>query len=401
MQLPSTAPAVRALSVSELVRRIRDTLEGAFPDVWVVGEISNLRRPASGHIYFSLKDRQSQIAAVMFRAAKQTLSFRPEDGLEVIVRGRVSLYEVRGDLQLYADWMEPRGLGAQQLALEQLKRKLAEEGLFAPERKRPLPTWPRAVGLVTALTGAAVQDMLTVLRSRWPAARVVVSPVRVQGKEAGPEICAALEALNRVEGVDVVIVGRGGGSIEDLWVFNEERVARAIAASRLPVVAAVGHEIDFTIADLVADCRAPTPTAAAALVVPNREELFERTVALDGTLVAALRRRLRLAADRVRASEERLEDPRRVVQRFRQRVDELAERAAQGTRLRLRWARERVVSTEQRLGALSPLAVLERGYGIVRRADGAVVRRAADVAAGDALEILLAEGRVKARVEDE
>src|SRR5262245_25546618 len=271
MQSPLAAPSVRALSVSELARKIRDALDDRIPEVWVVGEISNLRRPGSGHLYFSLKDRQAQISAVMFRTANQVLTFRPEDGLEVIVRGRVGIYDVRGDLQLYIDWMEPRGLGGMQLALEQLKRKLAAEGLFAIERKRPLPTWPRAVGLVTALSGAAVQDMLAVLRARWPAARVVISPVRVQGKGSGPEICVALAAVNAVEGVDVVVVGRGGGSMEDLWAFNEERVARAIASSRAPVVSAVGHEIDVTVADLVADCRAPTPTAAASLVVPDRQ----------------------------------------------------------------------------------------------------------------------------------
>lgn len=398
MQLPLVAPA-RALSVSELARRIRDVLDDGLREVWVVGEISNLRRPASGHYYFSLKDRQAQIAAVLFRNTGQTLTFRPEDGLEVIVRGRVGLYDVRGDLQLYVDWMEPRGLGAMQRALEQLKRKLADEGLFAAERKRPLPQWPRTVGIVTALGGAAVHDMLTVFASRWPALRVVISPVRVQGKGAGPEICTALAALNAVEGVDVVIVGRGGGSVEDLWAFNEERVARAIAASRSPVVSAVGHEIDVTVADLVADRRAPTPSAAAAMVVPDRQELFDRLCGLGDAMAAIMERRLRHAVERVSTAGQRLKDPRRVLEIQRQRIDELAERAAGAAARRLSWARQRLHATEARLGALSPLAVLERGYSIVRREDGSVLRRAAETEVGDALEILLAEGRLRARVE--
>jgi exodeoxyribonuclease VII large subunit len=399
MQLPLVPADVRALTVSELARRIRDVLDDGLREVWVVGEISNLRRPSSGHLYFCLKDRQAQVAAVMFRSAGQVLTFRPEDGLEVIVRGRVRLYDVRGDLQLYVDWMEPRGLGGMQLALEQLKKKLAAEGLFAAERKRPLPAWPRAVGVVTALTGAAVQDMLTVLRSRWPATRVVISPVRVQGKGAGPEICAALAALNQVDFVDVVIVGRGGGSVEDLWAFNEERVARAIAASRVPVISAVGHEIDFTVADLVADCRAPTPTAAASMVVPDRQELGERLVVLEHARMLAMQRRLRLAGERVRAGEQRLKDPRRVLETLRQRIDELGERATGGIQRRLRWSRDRLHGTEARLGALSPLAVLERGYSIVRRDDGAVVRRSDEVEVGEALDVLLSQGRLRTRVE--
>lgn len=399
MQLPLVPADVQALTVSELARRIRDVLDDGLREVWVIGEISSLRRPASGHHYFCLKDRNAQISAVMFRSTGQVLTFRPEDGLEVIVRGRVSLYDVRGDLQLYVDWMEPRGLGSQQLALEQLKRKLQAEGLFAAERKRALPAWPRAIGLVTALTGAAVQDMLAVLKARWPAARVVISPVRVQGKGAAPEICTGIAALNAIAAVEVVIVGRGGGSIEDLWVFNEERVARAIAGSRAPVISAVGHEVDFTVADLVADRRAPTPTAAAAMVVPDRQELAERIANLERAAANALARRLRLARERVAAGEARLKDPRRVLEILRQRLDELGERAAGSMERRLRWARERLRSTEARLGALSPLAVLERGYSIALREDGAVVRGADEVEAGDVLDLRLSRGRLRTRVE--
>src|SRR5437667_74593 len=265
-------PAPRVLTVTQLAALVRETLEGGVGRVWVAGEISNLRPAPSGHVYFTLKDEQSQLGAVLFRSAAQVLAFRPADGMEVLVSARVGLYPPRGALQLYVDTMEPRGLGALQLAFEQLKARLGAEGLFAAGRKRPLPRFPRAVGIVTALGGAVIHDMRTVLRRRWPACRIVVRPVRVQGAGAGREVAAGIEDLNRLGGLDVLIVGRGGGSLEDLWAFNEEIAARAIAASAIPVVSAVGHEVDFTIADFVADARAPTPTAAAALVVPDREE---------------------------------------------------------------------------------------------------------------------------------
>ncbi len=399
MQLPLAAAASRVLSVSELARRVREVLEGSLREVWVSGEISNFRCPSSGHCYFSLKDGRSQIAAVMFRTAAQVLPFRPADGLEVVVRGRVSVYEPRGDLQIYVDWMEPKGVGAALLALEQLKRRLAAEGLFAAERKRPLPFLPRGVGLITALTGAAVRDMLAVLSARWPGIRVVLSPVRVQGKAAAGEIAAALEAINQIPGIDVVIVGRGGGSVEDLWAFNEEVVARAIAGSRIPVVSAVGHEIDVTIADLVADCRAPTPTAAGALVVPDRAAVLERMEADALALRKSARRALQRAREQVAALEARLGDPRRAVLILRQRLDELAERLARGMAQRCRWCRQQARAAEERLAALSPLAVLERGYSIVWSRGGQVVRSAEQVEIGDVLQVRLARGGLIARVE--
>ncbi len=399
MQLPLTAPAPRVLSVTDLARRIRSALEN-LAEVWVAGEISNFRAPSSGHFYFCLKDDRSQIAAVMFRTANRLLPFRPADGLEVVVRGRISLYDVRGDLQLYVDSMEPRGAGGLQLALEQLKSKLAAEGLFAAERKRALPRWPRSVGLVTALTGAAVHDMLTVLRERWPVARVVISPVRVQGKAAGADIEAALSAICRVEGIDVVIVGRGGGSVEDLWAFNEERVARAIAACPVPVVSAVGHEIDITVADLVADCRAPTPTAAAALVVPDRAHLRPQLEDAQLLLGAAVQRRLRKGREQVESLQRQLRDPRRALEVLRQRVDELGERAAGAVTQRLRWADHRARAAEGRLQALSPLAVLDRGYSIAQRADGHVVRGADEVQPKEELTLRFARGRARVRVEE-
>ena len=275
-ELLGVTQRVPVLSVSDLNRLLRVSLETDFAEVWVAGEISSLRTPGSGHHYFCLKDRRSQIAAVVFRSVQRTLPFRLRDGLEVVAHGRISMYEPRGDLQLMVDTLEPRGVGSVQLALEQLKQRLAAEGLFDAARKRPLPFWPRAVGVVTARSGAAVRDIVATIRARLPAVRIILRPVRVQGRLAGADITAALAELATVRDIEVVIVGRGGGSAEDLWAFNEERVARAIAASPVPVVSAVGHEIDVTLADLAADCRAATPTAAAAMVVPDRVDLARR-----------------------------------------------------------------------------------------------------------------------------
>jgi len=394
-------PRVTVLSVSELNRRLKACLDSAIGDVWVAGEISNFRVPASGHFYFGLKDEQSQVAAVMFRSANQRLRFRPQDGLEVVVHGRVGLYEVRGDLQIYVDDMEPRGLGSALLALRQLKERLEAEGLFDAARKRPLPEWPRTIGVVTALTGAAVHDIVTTLRARMPSIPVVVRPVRVQGEEAGADIVQALADLNRLPEVEVIIVGRGGGSLEDLWSFNEERVVRAIAASRVPVVSAVGHEIDVTLADLAADLRAATPTAAANLVVADRGEVQQLLVRLSAALAGALRARLRAEHTRVDFLTRRLRDPRQVLRAQRLRIDELGERARRGLEATFRLAQERRRGSSERLHALSPLGVLQRGYSITRRlADGRVVRAAAELVPGERVEITFREGRTRALVED-
>jgi exodeoxyribonuclease VII large subunit len=362
------------------------------------------------------------------------------------VQGRLEVYGPRGTLQLVVERMEPQGLGALRLAFEQLKARLGGEGLFAPGRKRPLPPVPRTVGIVTALPGAAVHDMLTTLRRRWPAARVVVRPVRVQGAGAAAEVAAGIADLNRLPGVDVLLVGRGGGSLEDLWAFNDEVVARAIAASRVPVVSGVGHEIDFTIADLVADHRAATPTAAAAAAVPERERLRAAVVTLRDGLVAGLRRRLRRADEQLGGLTRRLPSPRRRIDELALRVDELRARLRRAVGRRLAWdgrelatlarrleaagpaaavarGRERlavlrarlrlaiaarlrdagaaVERTERALTALSPLACLERGYAIVRRggADGPIVREAAALQAGDRVALVLARGRAFGRVD--
>ncbi len=394
------ATQVPVLSVSDLTRALRSALEEQFAEVWVAGEISTFRLHGSGHAYFRLKDERGQIAAVMFRSAVRGLRFRPDDGLAVLAHGRVSLYEPRGDLQLYIDVLEPRGIGSAQLALEQLKRRLADEGLFEAARKRPLPAWPRAVGVVTALSGAAVHDVVTALRARVPSVRIVVRPVRVQGPFAGGDIIAALADLAAQALVEVVIVGRGGGSTEDLWVFNEERVARAIAAAPMPVVSAVGHEIDVTLADLAADRRAATPTAAAALVLPDgaalRRDLRQRGSALHQAVRSLLRQR----GERVVGLGRRLRDPRRALVEHRAQIEALSGHSTRAVLGVLRVAEMRLAGAAARLHALSPLAVLERGYAIARRSDdGRVVRAAAEVAVGDALDLIFRRGGAQVRVE--
>lgn len=389
------------LTVSELNQRVREALEGNLDEVWVVGEISNFRVPPSGHFYFVLKDEHAQIPAVMFRGSNRNLAFRPEDGLQVIVHGRVSLYEVRGTLQLYVDTMEPCGLGSVHLALEQLKLRLAAEGLFAEERKRPLPFLPRRVGIVTALGGAAIRDMLVVLRQRMPSVNVVVRPVRVQGKEAPGEIVQALQDLQRVPDLDVIIVGRGGGSREDLWAFNDEGVARTIAACRIPVVSAVGHEIDVTISDLVADRRAPTPTAAATMVVPDVQDLLAQVAQQRRLLVSAVRRIVALHRERFAQLTRRLRDPRHAVENYRIRLDELTERARAAIERVMTRSRERVHGLAEQLHALSPLAVLGRGFTLaVRLADGAIVRDARQLVLGDRLRLRFAQGEAGVEVVD-
>ncbi len=389
------------LSVSDLASRIQGTLEADFAEVWVGGEVSSLRTPSSGHLYFTLKDERSQLRAVMFRGYAGLLRFRPEDGLEVVIKGRVSLYTARGDLQLYATLMEPRGLGAQQLALEQLKAALAAEGLFAPERKRPLPFFPRCVGVVTALGGAAVQDILTILYQRCPYLRVIIRSTKVQGMGAGIEIAAAVRDLNDHGEVEVIIVGRGGGSREDLSAFNEEVVARAIAASTVPVVAAVGHEIDLSIADLVADRRAPTPTAAAEIVVPRWGDLRAQVTAEERALVTTLQRLLMVRRDTVRHFGKRLQSPQRRVATLRQHLRVTAARLQTAFQRREERARGRLQELATALHNLSPLAVLGRGYSLTRTVpEGKLVTDAATLTPGDRLRLTFATGEARVRVEE-
>ncbi len=389
------------LTVSELSEIVKGTLERELDAFWVVGEISNFRVPPSGHFYFTLKDDKSQIAAVMFRRQGLTLSFQPENGMEVLCLGRVSLYSVRGDLQLYVETMEPRGQGALFLAFEQLKRRLGEEGLFAAERKRPLPFLPGSIGIVTSLKGAALRDMLRMLSDRFPERRVIIRPVKVQGEGAALEIAEGITELGRSGMVEVMIVGRGGGSLEDLWAFNEEVVARAICASPVPVISAVGHEVDFTIADFVADCRAPTPTAAAEMAVPRREDLVEQIEGLESRLLREIQARLEAKREEWGGLVRRLVDPRRRLRENQMRLDDLSLNLWRRFQDRFERLKDRLIHGAARLGGLSPLAVLERGYSIAHKMpEELIVKDSASVRVGDLLRITFARGKSLCRVEE-
>lgn len=444
--LDRNAPHV--FTPSGLNRLVRDLLEDALPmGVWIEGELSNVSRPASGHIYFTLKDANAQVRCAMFRMAASRLRFRPADGMHVLMRAKVGLYEARGEFQLVADHMEPAGEGALQREFEQLKARLGAEGLFDPERKRPLPDFPKRIGVITSPSGAAVRDVLSVMGRRFPLAEVDVLPVPVQGREAPPAIAAMLRSASASGRYDVLLVTRGGGSLEDLWAFNDESVARAIHASDVPVVSAVGHEVDFTIADFVADLRAATPSAAAELLVPDGADLERRLdrlrqrmatlmarrlqaaaqradhwqarlnaqrpqarLARDAQRLEALRRRLHMSIGQAnalrRARLERLQarlaarHPRLGLDPSRARLAELRQRMSSAIGRRLERERARVAQQGRTLHAVSPLATLERGYAIVFDERDAIVRRAADVAVGERVRVMLGEGELRLRRED-
>lgn len=446
-QIPlNLQPTRRIWTVTQLTARIRDLLEGEFPDLWVEGEISNCRLAQSGHLYFTLKDERAQIRCVAFRNDARLLKFHPEDGLHVTVRGAVSVYDARGEYQIYARLIEPVGLGALQLAFEQLRKRLEAEGLFDPSRKKPLPLLPRRIGLVTSPSGAAVRDVLRVLRRRFPGAHVIVYPVRVQGEGAAQEIVEAIRYLNRKRLADVLILARGGGSIEDLWAFNEEIVARAIAASLVPVISGVGHETDFTIADFAADVRAPTPSAAAEIVVQTRQEFDRHIVELGRRMAERIRyflleRRHRVAGLLADRAFRRLPD---LLRQRRQQIDEAMLALSERLRGRLRASRDRLIAIErrfsridlrfrlaarglaleqgrarlatagermlsgrrQRLASLavqlderSPLRALDRGYALCYDSGGHLLREAGAVSIGDEIAVRLARGRLTALIE--
>jgi len=400
---PLPPDGVKILSVAELTREVKQLIGDAFPSVWVSGEISNVKKNSSGHVYLTLKDTEAQVPAVLWRSTALRLRFDPRDGLEVIARGRLDVYPPHGKYQLIIEELQPKGLGALELAFRQLREKLFRLGYFEPKRKRLLPRHPQRVALVTSPTGAAVRDMLEILLRRWPAVEVWVCPVPVQGDGAALAIAAAIGMLNRLACVDVMIVGRGGGSLEDLWAFNEEAVAHAIYQSRIPVVSAVGHEVDLTIADLVADHRALTPSEAAEIVVPCRDELLQA--------VHILRAQLRqLVAQRLRSARERLEDlagrrafqlPLERVREREQLLDDWSQRLGRAKRQHLIRLRERLEAQAARLETLSPLNVLARGYSLSRReADQAVVRSPDQVRPGDLLVTHVQHGRIISRVEN-
>jgi exodeoxyribonuclease VII large subunit len=433
-------------SVSRLNREVRVLLERGFGSLWLEAEISNFARPSSGHWYFSLKDAAAQVRCAMFRQRNMLCAFTARDGQKVLVRARIGLYEPRGEYQLIVDHMEDAGLGALKRQFEELSAKLAAEGLFAPERKRPLPGLPKRIGVVTSPTGAAVRDILHVLARRFPAAAVLIYPVPVQGAQAVAEIIAALQTAGRRAECDVLILARGGGSLEDLWAFNDERLARAIVASPIPVITGIGHEIDFTIADFAADVRAPTPSAAAELVVPDAEEWRNAFAQLGERLERGVRRRLEKHGERLRwlTGRAALVSPVARLSAQAQRLDELEQclvravhRRLEGHRERLRWltGRAALVSPANRLGqqllrlgnlqqqlhramrltldsrrkkllplvrtlnAVSPLATLDRGYAIVSTEGGEILRNSADAKPGTLIDARLAHGKIRARVE--
>jgi len=389
------------LSVSELTRQLKDCLEGNFPAVAVRGEVSSSTRAASGHVYLTLKDENAQLRAVMWNRTARRVRFEVTDGIEVVAIGPIELYPPRGTYQLVVQELIPEGVGPLELAFRQLHEKLAREGLFAPERKRPLPRFPRRIALVTSPTGAAIRDMLQVITRRWRAADIVVVPVPVQGDAAAPAIAQALEDVKQLECVDVVVVGRGGGSLEDLWAFNEEVVARAIASCELPVVSAVGHEIDVTIADLVADRRALTPSEAGEIIVPDGAEIRERLSHVAGRLAASLRERAGSSRRQLEmlASRRVLTKPLDRLRQHEMQLDEWQRRLTQTIRRRHQRSGDEVSRLAASLNALSPLNVLERGYSITQRADGTVIREAEDVQSGDVVTTRLHRGAITSRVE--
>jgi exodeoxyribonuclease VII large subunit len=402
---PKVDPATgkpKAWTVTQITRCIKDCVEKSVGYVWVEGEISNFKAYSSGHCYFTMKDDGAQLPCVLWRAAAERLAFMPEDGAKVLAQGRVSVYEPRGQYQLVVERMEPLGAGALSVAFEQLKKKLAAEGLFDAERKRPIPRFPRCIGIVTSPTGAAIQDLLKVIFNRWPA-DIVIAGARVQGDGAAAEIVAAIQRIHRLRGdrPEVLIVGRGGGSLEDLWAFNEEPVARAIAASKIPTISAVGHEVDFTIADFVADVRAATPSHAGEMVVPLYSECRERLEGLRALLPAALLRRVDVARERLNAIDQSyaLRHPEGRIAGLRQRLDDLSARLIPSGERRLCAARESVAGMAGRLESLSPLKVLERGYSVTLNADGALVKSIRDVKPGDLLRTRIGDGTIKSRVE--
>ena len=399
----ATAPeAPPVLSVTELTSRLQTLLEDAFPLVWVTGEVSSFKRHSSGHIYFNLKDQGACIRAVIWRSTAQRMKIAMVDGLEIVARGRISVYAPRGDYQLYVDAAQPKGAGAQELALRLLKEKLFKLGYFAAERKRPLPRFPSRIALVSSPTGAAIRDMLEKLAQRWPLAEVWVCPVRVQGDTAPHEIAAALRRLSRFAELDVVLLGRGGGSSDDLAAFNTEIVAQAIFQCTIPIVSAVGHEIDVTIADLVADCRALTPTDAVVRATPDREELLRSLHDSRQRLGDLLAGRVRALYDRLGGLAQRriLRFPLERLRERERKLDDAEERLGRGICRRLALARQAADAQAARLQALSPLNVLARGYSLTRTEDGArLIHSTAQLHPGERIEVLLADGRLRAAVD--
>ncbi len=422
MNLPAAQDGRKIYRVSEITRLIRVALENEFGSLWIEGEISNLRRPSSGHLYFTLKDEGAQIAAVFFKGGQRAVAFELKDGLKVRIYGEISVYEASGQYQIIVRKVEEAGKGSLQEAFEALKKKLAAEGLFDESRKKPIPVLPRHVGIVTSPTGAAIHDILSILSRRFPNLHIVIAPVKVQGEGAAQEIAAAIDLFNARGGIDVMIIGRGGGSLEDLWCFNEEIVARAIARSQIPIISAVGHEVDFTISDFVADLRAPTPSAAAELMVGQKMAFEETLRQFSMRLARALRQQAQEMRSRLRiaAGSYVFREPRNLVRQYAQRIDAIRTamigalqsagrdrrerldrsglRMVHGMELRTAGLRQDVRRLASQLKALSPLAVLDRGFSITRSKDGEIVRDVSDVNVGEILQTQVARGILESKV---
>jgi len=391
-------------SVSDLTRRIRGQLENTFMDVWVKGEISNFRKPVSGHAYFVLKDASAQIRSVVFRGSLSKLKFALQDGMEVLLHGKITVYEPRGEYQIIGDTLEPVGIGALQLAFEQLKMKLAQEGLFDPKHKKPIPKLPKTIGIVTSPTGAAVKDILKVLGRRFPNRHIYVLPANVQGDKAAGEIAAAISAANKWNlkepnrPIDVLIVGRGGGSIEDLWPFNEEIVARAIYASDIPIISAVGHEIDITISDFVADLRAPTPSAAAELVVPLKEDLKKAVDSHLDRMASNITKSIEHIRLHLGHLTSRLVDPREKIKALKEKFQVHLDNLRRLMKSQLALSKKSLENRIQMLHSLSPLQVLARGFSLTSRSSGEILRSVAEIKAGDRIVTRLADGELISEV---
>jgi exodeoxyribonuclease VII large subunit len=389
------------ISVTELVSAFKEVVETALPPCCVEGEISNCRKSPAGHWYLTLKDENAEMGAVIWRSTASRLKFNPKDGVQVLATGGLQVYTARGSCQFIINRLMPQGVGELELAFRQLKEKLAADGLFDEERKKPLPAIPKRIALITSPTGAAVRDMVQVLMRRWPSANVVILPVPVQGPGAATKIAAAINCVHRVPDVDVVITGRGGGSLEDLWAFNEEVVARAIASCQVPVVAAVGHEIDISIADMVADRRALTPSEAAELVVPSRVELNQQLYQLAQRLDHSVSGRLNQYQIRLESLRTRpvLQRPMVLVDDRRQRLDELAERSIRAVELRVERSRQQLAAGAASLDALSPLKVLARGYAMVTLPGGDLVTSIKEISGGNTIHARLDDGSIRCKVE--
>ncbi len=387
-------------TVSDLTAGIRDLLEETFPFVWVSGEISNFHVPVSGHFYFTLKDENAQIAAVMFRGQNRNLRFGPEDGMRVTGLGRVSVYIPRGTYQIIFEYLEPAGIGALQAGFEQLKARLSAEGLFDPKHKKPLPLLPKKISIITSPTGAVVHDILNVIARRFPNIHIEILPVKVQGQGAEQEIVSAIELMNTRGDADVAIIARGGGSLEDLQAFNSEKVARAVFASEIPIISAVGHETDFTIADFVADLRAPTPSAAAELAVPLKADLVRYCTSLSMSLNRQFYRYVQHRRTLLGNSRKRLIHPAKKIQAFRLKTDDLTARLIRIFVNKIRQKRERLLLRTEQLQALNPSAILSRGYSIARTLpDRILIRESGSVSDGQIIELMLANGTLICRVE--